>query len=83
MLVQTPKQIIETLSQYNPDEPLLITWWSVEDVETLLADADVETDKAKEIWEAIVDDLDNETSDYVISHVNDQLDSMVYTELEK
>jgi hypothetical protein len=82
MLVITAQQLIETLKNYNPEETLLVTWWSTEDVEMLVADEDVETDKAKEIWNDIVWDLDNKTSDHVISYVNDELDTMVYAKLE-
>ena len=82
MLIITPKELIKTLEGYKEDEPLLITWWSVEDVEMIVNDADVETDKAKEIWDDIIDDLDNSTSDYVISHVNAELDAMVFDKLE-
>jgi hypothetical protein len=83
MQVQTPKQIIEILSKYQPDELLMVTWWSQEDVEMLVADEDVETEKAKEVWNDIVYDLDHRTSDHVISHVNDEMDSMVYEKLEQ
>ena len=82
MLIITPKELIETLKRYNPDEQLLVTWWSAEDVGYLLSDEDIETDKAQEIWEAIVDDLDNATSDQAISLVNAELDTRVYEELE-
>lgn len=82
MLVITAKELIETLKNYNPDETLLVTWWSTEDVEMLVADEDVETDKAKEIWSDIVWDLDSATSDHAISYVNDELDTLVYKKLE-
>ena len=82
MLIITPKELIETLKRYQPDEPLMITWWSAEDVEMLVADDDVETEKAKEVWADIVYDLDHRVSDHVISHVNDEMDSMVYENLE-
>lgn len=83
MLIITPKELIETLKRYQPDEQLLITWWSAEDVEYLLADEDVETDKAQEIWDDIVFDLDNATSDHAISLVNDELSSMFYAKMEE
>lgn len=83
MLIITPEKLIETLKHYQPDETLLVTWWSAEDVGYILSDVDVETDTtASEIWEDIVDDLDNNTSDYVISHVNAELDARVYEKLE-
>lgn len=83
MLIITPEKLIETLKHYQPDETLLVTWWSAEDVGYILSDADVETDTtASDIWEAIVDDLDNSTSDYVISQVNSELDARVYEQLE-
>ena len=83
MLIITPEKLIETLKHYQPDETLLVTWWSAEDVGYILSDADVETDTtASDIWEAIVDDLDNSTSDYVISQVNSELDARVYEKLE-
>ena len=82
MLVITAKELIETLKNYNPEETLLVTWWSTEDVEMLVADEDVETDKAKEIWNDIVWDLDEKTSDHAISYVNDELDTLVYARLE-
>jgi hypothetical protein len=83
MLVITPKELIDTLSRYNPDELLLVTWWSTEDVEMLVADNDIEIERAKKIWADIVFDLDNKTSDHVISYVNDEMDSMVYKEMEE
>lgn len=83
MLIITPKELIETLKRYQPDEQLLITWWSAEDVEYLLADEDVETDKAQEIWDDIVFDLDSATSDHAISLVNDELSSMFYAKMEE
>lgn len=82
MLVITAKELIETLKNYNPEETLLVTWWSTEDVEMLVADEEVETDKAKEIWNDIVWDLDEKTSDHAISYVNDELDTLVYARLE-
>lgn len=82
MLIITPKELIKTLERYKEDEPLLVTWWSAEDVEMIVNDSDVETDKAQEIWDDIIDDLDNSTSDYVISHVNAELDAMVFDKLE-
>jgi hypothetical protein len=82
MLIITPKELIETLKHYKEDEPLLITWWSAEDVEMIATDEVIETDRAKEVWDAVIDDLDNNTSDYVISHVNDELDSLVYKRLQ-
>lgn len=82
MLVVTVQELIATLSGYDPEELLMVTWWSQEDVEMLVVDEDVETDKAKDIWEDIVWDLDNRTSDHVISSVNDELDTMVYERLE-
>lgn len=83
MLIITPKELIETLKRYQPDEQLLVTWWSAEDVEYLLADEDVETDKAQEIWDDIVFDLDSATSDNAISLVNDELSSMFYEKMEE
>ena len=82
MLVIKVEELIKTLQQYQPDETLMVTWWSAEDVEMLMPDNEIETGKANEIWENIVDDLDNNTSDHVISYVNDELDTMVYAELE-
>ena len=82
MLVVTAQELIATLSGYDPEELLMVTWWSQEDVEMLVLDEDVETDKAKEIWEDIVWDLDKRTSDHAISSVNDELDTMVYERLE-
>jgi hypothetical protein len=82
MLIITPKELIKTLQNYKEDEPLLVTWWSTEDVEMLIDDADIETDKAKEIWSDIIDELDNKTSDHVISYVNDEMDTMVYEKME-
>ena len=82
MLIITPKALIETLSNYSPDEPLLITWWSSEDVEYLLSDYGIENSDAGEVWANVVDDLDSNTSDHVISHVNDELDALVYKELK-
>ncbi len=82
MLVITPAQLIETLKNYKEDELLMVTWWSQEDVEMLVADEDVETDKASEIWNDIVWDLDSATSDHAISYVNDELDTLVYKALE-
>ena len=83
MLIITPKELIETLKRYQPDEQLLITWWSAEDVEYLLSDEMVETDKAQEIWDDIVFDLDSATSDQAISLVNDELSSMFYEKMEE
>ena len=83
MLIITPKELIETLKRYNPDEQLLVTWWSQEDVEYLIDDADVETDTATEIWDDIVFDLDNATSDHAISLVNDELSALVYKKLDE
>jgi hypothetical protein len=83
MLVITAEKLIETLKNYKADELLMVTWWSQEDVEMLVADEDVETEKAQTVWNDIVWDLDNKTSDHVISYVNDELDTMVYKELEK
>jgi hypothetical protein len=84
MLIITPKELIETLKQYNPDEALLITWWSAEDVEMLMNDDGIdEADKAKEIWDEVIDTLDKNTSDFAISSVNDELSSLVYEKLEK
>jgi hypothetical protein len=83
MLIITPKELIKTLQNYKEDEPLLVTWWSTEDVEMLIDDADIETDKAKEIWSDIIDELDNKTSDHVISYVNDEMDTMVYEKMEQ
>ena len=82
MLVVPVKELLATLSGYNPDELVMVTWWSQEDVEMLVLDEDVETDKAKEIWEDIVWELDKRTSDHAISSVNDELDTMVYERLE-
>ena len=83
MLIITPKELMETLKRYQPDEQLLITWWSVEDVEMLMTDDNLETDKAQEIWDDIVFDLDSNTSDHAISMVNDELATMVYEKLEE
>ena len=84
MLIITPKELIETLKRYNPDEQLLVTWWSAEDVEMLMNDDAIDdADKAKEIWDDIVFDLDNNTSDHAISSVNDELATMVYEKLEE
>ena len=83
MLIITPKELIETLKRYQPDEQLLITWWSQEDVEYLIDDADVETDTATDIWDDIVFDLDNATSDHAISLVNDELSALVYKKLDE
>ena len=83
MLIITPKELIKTLQNYKEDAPLLVTWWSTEDVEMLIDDADIETDKAKEIWSDIIDELDNKTSDHVISYVNDEMDTMVYEKMEE
>lgn len=83
MLIITPKELIETLKRYKEDEQLLITWWSIEDVEMLMTDDNLETDKAQEIWDEVIDDLDNNTSDYAISYVNDELSSLVYAKLEE
>jgi hypothetical protein len=82
MLIITPKELIETFKHYKEDEPLLITWWSAEDVEMLIDDADIEKDKAREIWDSVIDDLDNNTSDHVISYVNDEMDTLVYKKME-
>lgn len=82
MLVMKVQELIATLGGYDPEELLMATWWSQEDVESLVLDEDVETDKAKEIWEDIVWDLDKRISDYAISSVNDELDTMVYERLE-
>jgi hypothetical protein len=83
MLVITAEKLIETLKNYKADELIMVTWWSQEDVEMLVADEDIETEKAQTVWNDIVWDLDNKTSDHVISYVNDELDTMVYKELEK
>jgi hypothetical protein len=84
MLIITPKELIETLKKYNPDEQLLVTWWSQEDVEWLMADQEIEdAEKAKEIWESVNAELDSNTSDYAISHINDELATLVFAELEK
>lgn len=83
MLVITAQELIKTLQKYQPDETLMVTWWSVEDVEMILPEKHVGTDKGKEIWEEIVDDLDNNTSDHVISYVNDELDIMVNSKTEE
>ena len=84
MLIITPKELIETLKKYNPDEQLLVTWWSQEDVEWLMADQEIEdAEKAKEIWESVNAELDSNTIDYAISHINDELATLVFAELEK
>ena len=83
MLVITPAQLIETLKNYKQDELLMVTWWSQEDVEMIVNDENIETDKAGEIWNDIVWELDKRTSDQAISSVNDELDSMVYEKLEE
>lgn len=83
MLIITPKALIETLKNYDPDEELLVTWWSVEDVEMLMADEGIEdAEKAKDIWSEINSSLDRTTSDFAISHVNDQLATLLYEALE-
>jgi len=82
MLVITPAQLIETLKNYKQDELLMVTWWSAEDVEMIVNDEDIETDKAQEIWNDIVWSLDRRTSDMAIATVNDELDTMVYEKLE-
>lgn len=82
MLIITPKELIETLSHYNPDEPLLVTWWSSEDVDYLLTDYGADDGDAGTLWAEVVDDLDNNTSDHVISRVNEELDSLVYKVLK-
>lgn len=84
MLIITPKELIETLKNYKADELLMVTWWSQEDVEMLMADEDIEdADKAQEIWGDVVWSLDRRTSDMAISTVNDELATMVYEKLEK
>ena len=83
MLIITPAQLIETLKNYKQDELLMVTWWSQEDVEMIVNDENIETDKASEIWNDIVWELDKRTSDHAISSVNDELDSMVYEKLEE
>ncbi len=82
MLVITPAQLIETLKNYKQDELLMVTWWSQEDVETLIENEE-DFDKAQGIWNDIVWDLDKRTSDHAISSVNDELDTMVYEKLEQ
>jgi hypothetical protein len=82
MLVITPQELIETLKNYKQDELLMVTWWSQEDVE-LLIENEEDIDKAKDIWNDIVWDLDKRTSDQAISSVNEELDTMVYDELGK
>ena len=82
MLVITPAQLIETLKNYKQDELLMVTWWSAEDVEMIVNDEDIETDKAQEIWNDIVWSLARRTSDMAIATVNDELDTMVYEKLE-
>lgn len=82
MLVVTVKELLATLSGYNPDELVMVTWWSQEDVEMLVLDEFECADKAKEIWEDIVWELDKRTSDHAISSVNDELDTMVYERLD-
>lgn len=83
MLIITPKELIETLKRYQPDEQLLVTWWSTEDVEYLLTDESADTDKAQEIWDEVIDTLDKNTSDFAISYVNDELSSLVHEKLEE
>jgi hypothetical protein len=82
MLVITAEKLIETLKNYKADELLLVTWWSQEDVEMLIENED-DIEKAETIWNDIVWDLDNNTSDHAISYVNDELDTMVYKKLEE
>jgi hypothetical protein len=83
MLIITPKELIETLKMYKEDEQLLVTWWSTEDVEMLMADSGAEdVEKAQEIWDDIVFDVDSQASDYAISSVNDTLATLVYEKLE-
>lgn len=84
MLIITPKELIETLKRYNPDEQLLVTWWSAEDVEMLMNDDGIEdAQKAEDIWDEVIDTLDKNTSDFAISSVNDELSSLVYEKLEE
>jgi hypothetical protein len=82
MLVITAEKLIETLKNYKADELLMVTWWSQEDVEMLIENEE-DIEKAKDIWNDIVWDLDKRTSDQAISSVNDELDTMVYDKLEK
>mgnify|MGYP007091126957 CR=1 FL=1 len=65
-----------------PVVPLIFTWWSSEDVHYLLSDYGSDDADAGEVWREVVDDLDNNTSDYVISQVNNELDSLVYKVLK-
>ena len=84
MLIITPKELIETLKRYNPDEQLLVTWWSTEDVEMLMTDDGIDdAEKAGDIWDEVIDTLDKNTSDFAISYVNDELSSLVYEKLEE
>lgn len=84
MLVITAQDLIKTLQTYNPEELLMVTWWSTEDVEMLMTDDGIDdADKAKDIWDDIVFDLDTRTSDHAISSVNDELSTMVYEKLEE
>jgi hypothetical protein len=76
MLITTPAQIMETLKHYDPNEQLMITWWSAEDVELLIED-ESQIEQAKEIWDDVVWTLDKHTSDMVISDVNDELYRLV------
>lgn len=82
MLVITAEKLIETLQNYKADELLMVTWWSQEDVEMLIENEE-DLEKGETIWNDIVWDLDNNTSDHVISYVNDELDTMVYKKLEE
>jgi len=78
---QTVKQIIETLTKYyQPDEELVITWWSKEDVQVNcedIEDADVE-----DAWAETNDVLGQALDDY-ISPVNDEWTDSLYKYLEK
>lgn len=84
MLIITPKELIETLKRYKEDEQLLVTWWSVEDVEMLMSDSGVEDmEQAQEIWDDVIFDVDSQASDHAISSVNDTLATLVYEKLEE
>lgn len=81
MLTVTPRQVLELLSKYDPDEHLLITWWAQDDVEQVLPEA--ELNNAHDIWEGIIDTLDNNTSDHVISYVNEEMDDLIAEQLKE
>jgi hypothetical protein len=86
VLINTAKEIIEILSKYQPDEQLLITWWSQEDVEMTMSDSDVEPSepyKPELVWGEIITELDDCTSDIVITLVNQTMDELVAEQIKK